>query len=118
MLEAVLLLLLAETPRYGYELWGLLAEEELLAGRVYPGRIYETLRRLSENGFVAASTEESTKGPARARYAITAAGSERLVRWRIGLQRSYDRVGQFLMRFNQLDLHSPPKGVSDLPHHL
>ena len=40
MLEAVLLLLLAETPRYGYEVWGLLAEEELLAGRVYPGRIY------------------------------------------------------------------------------
>jgi DNA-binding PadR family transcriptional regulator len=107
MLEAVLLLLMAETPRYGYELWGLLGEEELLAGRVYPGRIYETLRRLAENGFVAASTEESTKGPARARYAITAAGSERLERWRIGLQRSYDRVGQFLMRSEQLGLRGP-----------
>jgi len=107
MLEAVLLLLLAETPRYGYELWSLLGEEDLLAGRVYPGRIYEMLRRLSESGFVAASPEESTKGPDRARYAVTAAGTERLARWRSGLQRSYDRVGQFLGRFDQLVLQNP-----------
>jgi DNA-binding PadR family transcriptional regulator len=93
MLEGVLLLLLVEEPRYGYELWSLIEEEELLAGRVYVGRIYEMLRRLLESGFVAASPEESTKGPPRSRYEVTPLGRERLERWRVGLQNSHDRVG-------------------------
>jgi DNA-binding PadR family transcriptional regulator len=102
MLEGVLLLLLVEEPRYGYELWSLIEEEELLAGRVYVGRIYEMLRRLLESGFVAASPEESTKGPPRSRYQVTTLGRERLERWRVGLHRSHDRIGQFLARCDQL----------------
>jgi DNA-binding PadR family transcriptional regulator len=102
MLEGVLLLLLVEEPRHGYELWSLIEEEELLAGRVYVGRIYEMLRRLLESGFVAASPEESTKGPPRSRYEVTPLGRERLERWRVGLRRSHDRVGQFLARCEQL----------------
>ena len=112
MLEAVILLLLVEEPRYGYELWNLLEEEELLAGRVYTGRIYEMLRRLSENGFVAASPEESTKGPARARYEITAMGRERLERWRVGLNRSHDRIQQFLARCDRLPGATAPASTT------
>ncbi|TMK47446.1 MAG: PadR family transcriptional regulator [Actinobacteria bacterium] len=102
MLEGVLLLLLVEEPRYGYELWSLIEEEDLLAGRVYVGRIYEMLRRLLESGFVVASPEESTKGPPRSRYEVTPLGRERLERWRVGLNRSHDRIGQFLARCEQL----------------
>ena len=102
MLEGVLLLLLVEEPRYGYELWSLIEEEELLAGRVYVGRIYEMLRRLLDSGFVVASPEESTKGPPRSRYEVTPLGRERLERWRVGLHRSHDRIGQFLGRCEQL----------------
>jgi PadR family transcriptional regulator PadR len=101
MLEGVLLLLIVEEARYGYELWSVIEQEELLAGRVYAGRIYEMLRRLLEAGFVAASAEESSKGPPRSRYEITALGRERLERWRVGLHRSHDRIGQFLARCEQ-----------------
>ena len=102
LLEFCVMAQLEGEPRYGYELWSLIEEEELLAGRVYVGRIYEMLRRLSESGFVAASPEESTKGPPRSRYEVTPLGRERLERWRVGLNRSHDRIGQFLARCEQL----------------
>lgn len=115
MLEAVLLLLVVEEPRYGYELWSVIEGEELLAGRVYVGRIYEMLRRLLEAGFVAASAEESSKGPPRSRYGITASGRERLERWRVGLRRSHDRIGQFLARCDQLPEPFAEGGPSTAP---
>lgn len=100
MAEAVLLLLLAERPQYGYELAQRIAEEELVAGRVRAARVYETLARLSDAGFAAATKEHSPQGPDRWRYTLTPAGELRLAHWRSGLGRSYNRVGDFLRRYD------------------
>ena len=100
MAEAVLLLLLAERPQHGYELAQRIAEEELVAGRVRAGRVYETLARLSESGFVEAEKELNPQGPDRWRYQLTSSGEERLARWRSGLERSYRRIGYFLHRYD------------------
>jgi len=100
MAEAVLLLLLAERPQYGYELAQRIAEEELVAGRVRAGRVYETLARLSDAGFAAPTQEQNPQGPDRWRYRLTPAGEQRLAQWRSGLGRSYDRVGDFIRRYD------------------
>ena len=60
----------------------------------------------------AASPEESTKGPPRARYEITAMGRERLERWRVGLNRSHDRIQQFLARCDRLPGATAPASTT------
>jgi len=69
--QILLLSLLAEEPRHGYELIRLI---EQMFGGVYapsPGIVYPTLTLLEEQEFAAL---QSTEGEARKRYAITAAG--------------------------------------------
>lgn len=110
MAEAVLLLLLAERPQHGYELATRIGEEELVAGRVRAGRVYETLARLAELGFVEAQHEQSPAGPDRWRYRLTPAGLERLARWRSGLERSWRRIGYFIHRYDhQFGVASEPR---------
>src|SRR5690242_2548655 len=73
-LRLVLLKLIADEPRHGYEL--IRAIEEL-SGGVYapsPGVIYPTLTMLHEMGQI----EEAASGGARKAFSITAEGTEHL----------------------------------------
>jgi len=74
-LRLVVLKLIADKPRYGYDL--IKAIEESLAGQYSPspGVVYPTLTLLEELGYIAVSASE---GPKKL-FAITPAGTEFLV---------------------------------------
>jgi DNA-binding PadR family transcriptional regulator len=73
-LKLVLLALIAETPRHGYDL---IREIESRTGGGYapsPGVVYPTLTLLTDMGLIEEQASEGT----RKRFAVTAAGSEQL----------------------------------------
>jgi PadR family transcriptional regulator PadR len=73
VLELCVLLLIGRTPRYGYEIAVALGQWQPLAAT--EGTLYPLLRRLQREGLVDASWQESSDGPPRKYYRLTAAGS-------------------------------------------
>ena len=99
-IELVLLTLLADRERYGYEI--VAAIEEWSGGRleVRDGTLYPVLYRLEEAGFLEPRWETPERGVPRKYYRITRAGSEELERltaeWRefaAGLEAILGRKG-------------------------
>lgn len=81
MLKYVLLSLLAQEPRHGYDLK---TAFEALLGGTWPlniGQVYATLGRLERDGLVESEVVPQELLPDRKVYAITAAGREELARW-------------------------------------
>lgn len=83
-IEFCVLALLAERPRYGFELARDLAEAGGLV--TSEGTIYPLLSRLRADGVVETYWEESTQGPPRRYYRLTRDGTSALsafvVQWR------------------------------------
>jgi PadR family transcriptional regulator PadR len=81
-IELVLLTLLGERERYGYEI--VAAIEERSGGRleVRDGTLYPVLYRLEEAGFVAPRWETPERGVPRKYYRITDEGKEEAGRLR------------------------------------
>lgn len=74
MLQLILLRLIADTPRHGYDL---IREIEALSGEVYvpsPGVVYPTLTMLADMGLIAEQPGEGS----RKLFAITEAGTAHL----------------------------------------
>jgi PadR family transcriptional regulator PadR len=99
-IELVLLTLLADRERYGYEI--VAAIEEWSGGRleVRDGTLYPVLYRLEEAGFIEPRWETPERGVPRKYYRITPAGKEERERlgaeWRefaAGLNAILDRKG-------------------------
>ena len=88
-LRLVLLKLIADEPRHGYEL--IKSIEELAAGSYAPspGVIYPTLTMLTETGHVVSDDD----GEGRRRFSITGAGSAELVE-------SEERIGKLFNRLS------------------
>jgi PadR family transcriptional regulator, regulatory protein PadR len=78
ILELSILALIAQAPRYGYELVSALQRWEPLA--TTEGTLYPLLRRLQREGKVEASWEESAAGPPRKYYRLTPLGNDLLER--------------------------------------
>ncbi len=77
----VLLGLLAEGERHGYELK---REHDARFPAARPlafGQVYATLERMRKRGWVDAATGVKAAGPERTPYAMTGAGREELERW-------------------------------------
>ena len=77
----VLLGLLEDAPRHGYELK---RDYDSLFARGKPvkfGQIYSTLGRLERDGLIDLAAEERGQGPDRKRYAITTEGVTDLEHW-------------------------------------
>lgn len=81
MLKLVLLALLAERPRHGYDLKS--AFERLLGGTwlLNIGQVYTTLSRLEQDGLVVAEVVEQELLPDRKVYSLTELGDKELRRW-------------------------------------
>lgn len=80
---ALLLLgLLGERERYGYELVGELRERSVAAIDLPEGTVYPALRRLERDGLVAGRWVEAANGPRRRYYHLTPAGEQALVEGR------------------------------------
>jgi PadR family transcriptional regulator PadR len=84
-IEFCVLALLRDEERYGFDLVKALSAHEGLV--TTEGTIYPLLSRLREEGLVETSWQESTQGPPRRYYRITAAGKGALdafvEQWRI-----------------------------------
>lgn len=77
LLRALLLLLVGETPRHGYELCEALIADDI--GHVDASRVYRVLRGLDDDTLVASQWQASLQpAPDRRVYSLTAAGVETL----------------------------------------
>ena len=127
ILEPVVLVACAETPRYGYEIATWLTAEGLVNAPVSPGRLYETLGTLARDGALAGVSEASDRGPARRRYHLTEAGHERLAAWASSLERTGATLARLLAKIAdangdvnahadyELTTHDPGKGGETMP---
>jgi len=99
-LKFALLGLLAESPKYGYEIK---RQFEGALGNVWSvsyGQLYPTLRRLSEQGWVTKRTEPGKKAAEKNIYSITDRGRRKLDEWLLKPVRSTYRVkDEFTLRF-------------------
>ena len=73
MLEYCILLLLKRQPAYASDIIQQLKEAELL---VVEGTLYPLLTRLKKDGLLAYEWQESTQGPPRKYYELTALGQQ------------------------------------------
>lgn len=80
VLDMCLLSIISEEPSYGYEMVAKLSRRGL--DLVSEGAIYPVLSRLQKHAFVEGYLVESSEGPARKYYRVTAQGREVLGAWR------------------------------------
>src|SRR4029077_12708323 len=80
-LSHVLLGLLRETPRTGYELARAMRDEVDPAWSAGFSQIYPALARMRRNGWVLLRVLGPRRGPRRNLYRVTAAGRRELQRW-------------------------------------
>ncbi len=99
-LKFALLGLLAESPKYGYEIK---RRFEGAIGNVWSvsyGQLYPTLRRLAELGYVTKKTEPGKKAADKNIYSITEKGRKKIDEWLLKPLRSSYRVkDEFTLRF-------------------
>jgi PadR family transcriptional regulator, regulatory protein AphA len=99
-LKYALLGMLAENPKYGYELK---KRFEGALGNVWSisyGQLYPTLRRLSELGWLVKKTEPGKKAAEKNIYTITEKGRRKLDEWLLKpLRSSYKVKDEFTLRF-------------------
>ena len=91
-LKYVILQLLADKPRHGYEI---IKELEERSGGAYspsPGTVYPTLTMLEEMGYATATQEE---GGGKRIYEITQAGRDYLVENRSTVDDIFERIAEF-----------------------
>ena len=95
-LRLVLLKLIADQPRHGYEL--IRAIEELTGGLYVPspGMVYPILTLLQDMGQI----EEATPGGARKQFAVTAEGTEHLAARRQEVEALFARLSELASRAN------------------
>ena len=99
-LKYALLGLLAEDPKYGYEIK---QQFEGALGNVWSvsyGQLYPTLRRLSEMQWVTKQTAPGKKAAEKNIYSITAKGRGKLDEWLLRpLRSSYKVKDEFTLKF-------------------
>jgi PadR family transcriptional regulator, regulatory protein AphA len=98
-LKFALLGLLAESPKYGYEIK---RRFEGALGNVWSvsyGQLYPTLRRLAELGLVTKKTEPGKKAAEKNTYSITEKGRKKIDEWLLKpLRSTYSVKDEFTLR--------------------
>lgn len=99
-LKFALLGLLAESPKYGYEIKRRFEGALGNAWSVSYGQLYPTLHRLTELGCVTRKTEPGKKAADKTIYSITEKGLKKMDEWLLKPLRSTYRVkDEFTLRF-------------------
>jgi len=100
MLEPTLLLLLHHGPTHGYTLLERLADFGLVD--MHPSIVYRALNEMEEQGWLSSSwDEETSQGPPRRVYHLTAMGDEILSNWIKDLEQTQARVAQLLAAYSR-----------------
>ena len=95
-LQYCVLALLADEERYGFDLVRSLAETDGMV--TSEGTIYPLLSRLRRDGLVETTWRESTSGPPRRYYSLTAAGRAALAAFKDEWGRFRDAVDHYVER--------------------
>ncbi|WP_294132828.1 PadR family transcriptional regulator [Sphingobium sp.] len=98
-LKLILLKLIADTPRHGYDL---IREIQTLSGEVYapsPGVVYPTLTLLADMGLIAEQPGEGS----RKLFAITNEGTAHLVEHQAGLALVMERIASLAQKAERTD---------------
>jgi len=103
ILELCVLALIAQKPRYGYDLVTTLERWEPLA--TTEGTVYPLLRRLQREGKVEASWQESAAGPPRKYYRLTPHGRDLLGRMTADWAELSEAVRETLLREEEARSH-------------
>ncbi len=99
-LRCCLLLLIAESPSYGYDLVERLSDLGL--ANVDSAAVYRALRVLDDDGLVECWWEESGAGPVRRLYRISDAGLRSLAGWAATVGDSASYLSAFVARHRRL----------------
>jgi PadR family transcriptional regulator PadR len=100
MLEPVLLLLLHRGAGHGYTFLEQL--EEFGLGHIDPSIVYRVLRDMEDRGWVTSTwDEETSQGPPRRVYQITAQGDEMLALWAQDLEDARRRIDYLLETYRR-----------------
>jgi PadR family transcriptional regulator, regulatory protein PadR len=99
-----LLLLLKESPSYGYELLERLPRLGL--GKDH-GSLYRTLRALEQEGLVRSDWEPRARGPQRRRYEVTVEGEAWLDVWAGTISQTQSLLASYLHRYQQVQSARP-----------
>src|SRR5271155_5077927 len=89
-LQLVILALLSEKPRHGYEIIKAIEEHSSGIYTPSPGMVYPALTYLEEMGFAASETEGTKK-----LYRITEAGAEHLKANRASVEETLEQLARF-----------------------
>lgn len=100
VLDLCILALIAEEPRYGYEIVVRMRGRGLTL--VGEGSIYPLLSRLQRAGYIEGYMVPSKEGPRRKYYRVTLAGEEKLSEWRAEWEQFSRSVDQVLARKEKL----------------
>lgn len=92
LLELAILNVLSNGPLYGYEIVRRLGAVDSLV--ITEGTVYPILSRLRNEDHVDSYIEESSSGPPRKYYRLTARGRSQLRRMNEQWQRLHDGIGQ------------------------
>jgi DNA-binding PadR family transcriptional regulator len=95
-LRLIILALLSEKPRHGYEIIKAVAEHSSGVYTPSPGMVYPALTYLEETGYAVSETEGTKK-----LYRITEAGMAHLTENRAGVEETLDQLARFGRRFAQ-----------------
>ncbi|MBY2928613.1 helix-turn-helix transcriptional regulator [Sphingomonadales bacterium 56] len=98
-LQLILLKLIAQGPRHGYDL---IREIESLSGQAYapsPGIVYPTLTLLADMGLIA----EQASGSGRKQFEITEAGTARLAEQASAVEEAMGRLALLAQRAERVD---------------
>ena len=106
-IKPCLLLLLKESPSYGYELLDRLPPFGI--GRDH-GSLYRTLRALEQEGLVRSGWEPTGKGPERRRYEVTQEGEAWLEEWAGAISATQVLLESYLRRYQDVQSRSAGRG--------
>jgi len=101
LLEAYLLLLIAEKPAHGYELNARLSSALPPAALPDEATVYRNLRRMEAHGLVDSKWDTTGSGPPRRFYDITADGLAALTAFAGDISATRDLLDRFLTRFKR-----------------
>ncbi|MGB8540837.1 MAG: helix-turn-helix transcriptional regulator [Candidatus Acidiferrales bacterium] len=89
-LQLIILALLSEKPRHGYEIIKQIEEHSSGTYTPSPGMVYPALTYLEEMGYAASESEGNKK-----LYSITEAGTEHFKKNRAGVEETLDQLARF-----------------------
>jgi DNA-binding PadR family transcriptional regulator len=93
--EFLIMVMIKEKPRYGYEIINNLNEKFQGFWDVKAGVIYPVLSRLEDRGLIQGTREESDRGPSRKRYEITQLGEDTMK----NIAEKFDKEIDFFQHF-------------------